>query len=441
MGEFIEADGDIDSMRFVTRAREILAAAYPAIDRAGLLRELHRSGRTAFPSPLMLRRASSPSRASLLRRVAAVVRRTRVGAETPGFSADFYRAAHPDIAQAGISPWLHYQVRGRIEGRSPHPLIDLEWLSDAIPDTRRADLVDVYLTERRYWAVAPGPYVDVERFMVAGPWDGVTHPFLQILRESHGEPWVRNRLRLTDLAANHRDAYLAGVGVLTGYRPAGGVSAFRAWTIDLHARRPTAADVRWTVIPGFMMGADGVAHWVSERVVSPGQDAIRVADLVITRDTERRQRVGQLVYLTGSLGRDELLAAGADAVVAPATAEQERALRLFLPSAQVLAYGEQVRVVAERVRVVEGTQLTSEEGRPAGGDVLVVSADERVRPDVVGLVQAGVALVTIDRQGAAPWVPVLSSGRRIFGAADALHKVRPYVDPSLLRRYPVGGSR
>ena len=39
----------------------------------------------------------------------------------PGFDCAFYLASHPDIAQAGINPALHYIQSGRAEGRLPLP--------------------------------------------------------------------------------------------------------------------------------------------------------------------------------------------------------------------------------------------------------------------------------------------------------------------------------
>ena len=40
----------------------------------------------------------------------------------PFFDADWYRAAHPDIAAAGVDPWRHWLVHGRAEGRRPAAL-------------------------------------------------------------------------------------------------------------------------------------------------------------------------------------------------------------------------------------------------------------------------------------------------------------------------------
>ncbi|MEL6883589.1 MAG: glycosyltransferase [Pseudomonadota bacterium] len=40
-----------------------------------------------------------------------------------GFSTRHYISENPDIAASGTNPFLHYQIAGRYEGRSPHPLL------------------------------------------------------------------------------------------------------------------------------------------------------------------------------------------------------------------------------------------------------------------------------------------------------------------------------
>lgn len=44
------------------------------------------------------------------------------------FDRDYYLQKYPDTAQAGLDPLLHFISRGCSEGRSPHPLIDLDYI-------------------------------------------------------------------------------------------------------------------------------------------------------------------------------------------------------------------------------------------------------------------------------------------------------------------------
>jgi len=39
-------------------------------------------------------------------------------------------------------------VFGRVEGRTPHPFVDVSWLREAIPDAMPGDELDRYLGDR-----------------------------------------------------------------------------------------------------------------------------------------------------------------------------------------------------------------------------------------------------------------------------------------------------
>jgi len=43
------------------------------------------------------------------------------------FDAGWYLARNPDVAAAGIDPWLHYLEFGAGEGRDPNPVFDTDW--------------------------------------------------------------------------------------------------------------------------------------------------------------------------------------------------------------------------------------------------------------------------------------------------------------------------
>lgn len=43
------------------------------------------------------------------------------------FDAEGYKAMYPEVAEAGVDPWLHYRKQGAAEGRSPSPLFDPAW--------------------------------------------------------------------------------------------------------------------------------------------------------------------------------------------------------------------------------------------------------------------------------------------------------------------------
>ena len=50
----------------------------------------------------------------------------------PMFDAAFYLAANPDVAQAGMEPYLHFIEHGLAEGRDPHPLVRLAYVRERL---------------------------------------------------------------------------------------------------------------------------------------------------------------------------------------------------------------------------------------------------------------------------------------------------------------------
>jgi hypothetical protein len=74
-----------------------------------------------------------------LQRLVQAVRFARILRSRGGlFDADYYRAAHPDIAAAGVIPFLHFMVAGAFEGRRPHPLFDAAFYLRKYPDVAAA---------------------------------------------------------------------------------------------------------------------------------------------------------------------------------------------------------------------------------------------------------------------------------------------------------------
>ena len=70
---------------------------------------------------------------------AGVLERTGVAVDPPTgppprFDAFWYLQNNPDVASAGIDPWVHYERHGRFEGRSPHALFDRMWYVEQYPD-------------------------------------------------------------------------------------------------------------------------------------------------------------------------------------------------------------------------------------------------------------------------------------------------------------------
>ena len=110
----------------------------------------------------------------------------------PGFSTRGYQQDHPDVANAGMNPWLHYIHAGQLEQRIVHPstrasrwevphprdvikpacrehadwtdLIDADWYHRAYPDTASVDAKAHYSETGWREGRNPNPYFDTAWF-------------------------------------------------------------------------------------------------------------------------------------------------------------------------------------------------------------------------------------------------------------------------------------
>jgi hypothetical protein len=108
----------------------------------------------------------------------------REASPNPGFDAAFYLGAYPDVARAGVDPFLHFRDRGRAEGRLPRPepdflrdggLFDENFYLVQNADVREAGLDPVVhflgsgWTERRY----PNPFFNPDWYAASQPLGGL----------------------------------------------------------------------------------------------------------------------------------------------------------------------------------------------------------------------------------------------------------------------------
>jgi hypothetical protein len=63
----------------------------------------------------------------------------RIGFD-PGllFDSDWYLETYPDVAAAGVNPWMHYLMSGGVTGRNPCALFDSVWYLETYPDVAAA---------------------------------------------------------------------------------------------------------------------------------------------------------------------------------------------------------------------------------------------------------------------------------------------------------------
>lgn len=347
-----------ETLQAVREVRAHLRTTFPLVDHVAVHRILSTHGILRYPDALMLvqpRGVVVPKRKGWRRAPQEPSPRPRKGRPLPYFSEAYYRLANADLRHLDLPMILHWQLHGRPEGRSPHPFIDIGWLSDQIPDALPGEVMDVYLTDRTQWLASPSRYVETEAFMLSGPWDGTTHPLLQILRDYPVEPWLRGRLGVIDLA-EAADHLQIAAGVLAARNP--GLAQLSSFSVFERSDAHGESDLRpgsFRVVPGFLLARD-------DRVISaPGDDvlsddgtAVRSDKDVVVLDTRDVVACNKLVFVTSALDEAVLervaRSAAPDMLIAPFDmAQQEHLERVGVGT---LRHSRQLTVKAEVVELV-----------------------------------------------------------------------------------------
>jgi hypothetical protein len=101
------------------------------------------------------------------------------------FDAEFYLRKYPDVAAAGVDPFLHYLEFGATEGRKPHPLFDPEYylVGRGRAESLRAPPLVEFLKSSGESCINPHPLFDCASYLSAHP-DATNrrlNPFLHYL--------------------------------------------------------------------------------------------------------------------------------------------------------------------------------------------------------------------------------------------------------------------
>ena len=363
------ADACIDAVRSQIARDEALVS--PEV----LLQIGRQHGVERFPEALLIEgRLDDPSTSGAGAALTSALRRESDGSPDPHplFSRSFYLWSNPDVAAAGVSPWLHYQQYGYRECRSPHPLFDPDYMTKWAPDVRRSEIVDRYLRDPELWMIDTSPYVDCQRYALQGRWSGTSSPIGEIVGAGASDPWVHSRLIAidADLGGSTKDALGGVLFLLARNHPRSMFSRMTVWRPTAQTRGAPSLEGPshtgpYTVVPGFFVGSDGVELWSdSQLAMSQDLSLVRFSHGLVGLEVGDLVTVDELRFACGELRRDslvEMVDAGQETVaVSPASWAQERALRYLLEETSalgvtVLPWGCQVRVAAGSIRQVEGS--------------------------------------------------------------------------------------
>lgn len=439
--------------------RSALRDSFPALPVSTLLTIARRSGAQHFPPGFLVagaltdRSASGPR--ALLRRLA---RGDEAAPVHPLFSAEFYRLANPDLAGASVAAWQHYQVYGRVEGRSPHPLIEVKYLASALEGVPRSEVLDRYLADPQLWTAEPGPYVDCLRFMLLGEWDHRTNPLLQIVSEQLRSHWVHSRLMLVDSASrSETTARLAATGFLLS-RGEGQqrLARLERWGHDTPARGRTDH----VVVPGFILATGGtVAATAGCAAVSPDGSVVRVATETIAVRAGVQLSAPRLYWFDGFASREHLERivreeSGA-AILAPSSPAQETSLRQIRrdadrPGITVLAVGAQASVDAAEVVVVPADRAVAApewdwSTAHSTGVAIVLDESHRLRAtgdsSLRAALAAGAELCLVTDGKLNSWLPQMQARATVVVDPCLLESVASFVSEHALHTLPLTDGR
>ena len=280
------------------------------------------------------------------------------------FSPDFYLSAYPDVANAGLDPWVHFCKHGIAEGRSPNAYVDGTYLANKLGLPLGDVLLEVF-SKKEYWTENTSRYVDIRSFVLNGPWDGKTHPLEQIINTGQNrDPWIRFAPYFSDLStiaeSSHRLAAVSILDHINGSRFR--LSRPKEYRLNDNPLQNMDFDVEESVlcIPGFTLSAKDKSFTLStmKDVLSKDRSAIRHGETLTVYQYGDTLHCKSLVIAPKNLRLEEALrwinSLKIQCAVVPTSADQEFLFRHCLSATNredvyILPYGVQTMVVTKQV--------------------------------------------------------------------------------------------
>lgn len=374
------------------------------------------------------------------------------------FLSDFYLAAYPDVAAAGSDPWEHFSKYGIFEGRSPSPYLDPAYLANILALPASNVLIEMF-SNKKYWGTNTSPYVDIENFVVNGPWDGVTHPLEQIVvGKLNVEPWVKYGNSYSDLAhLEDKNQRLLALSIL---RHVNGRKFIFSTTREFLLAEGELGNITFDkeevvfCIPGYVLCAHGLAHSLSENrdVLSPDKSALKHGRNLTLLDSGKTVNVKTMVLTPNNLriadARDWVRKLEPDSVVVPASAEQEALLNHCVGLAKrakisVLSYGAQYQIVCERIRGYSSVSknrrrlFRSPERLRRKSLIVIAETNESLvanQTEVLKLVKRGARLCVSNTQSVPFWIDEINRAKVVIVCGNM-----PWLDLWIKKSVPIIG--
>jgi hypothetical protein len=280
------------------------------------------------------------------------------------FSREYYLAVHPEVATAGVDAWHHFSNHGFFEGRSPSPYIDPSYMADLIGVPLR-DLFLEAFSNKEHWTTNTSPYVDIQNFVINGPWDGSRHPLLQIVEDFHTiSPWVRFSTAFSDLPSMPEKAQrILAISLLSQMNS----NSFKfSRVMDMLQVEDSITNLGFeseeevNCIPGFHVAAKGLSYSLDNdnAVLSPDKSSIRYGGRISISKQGDYLRFSSLLLVPRQLNYEDALVwlktVRDNTALIPASEDQEHLLRhclneLGINNVSTLVFGAQTTVVCKKI--------------------------------------------------------------------------------------------
>ena len=421
------ADACVDAVR-----AQIAGRGAKRISTRALVRIGKQYGLGRFPEALLIEgRFDDTSASGATAALKSALRSTSIGSPDPHplFSRTFYLWGNPDVARAGMLPWLHYQQHGYREGRSPHPLLDADYITQWAATVPRSEAIDRYLRDPVMWTIDTSPYVDCQKYVLRGGWSGTSSPLGEIVGGGATERWVQSRLIAIDSEFREAtpEARIGVLFLLTRNRPRSLFSPITMWKpAAQNTDSPPIGNPEvggpYTLVPGFFLGSQGVELWSDPNLaLSEDLSVIRYSKGFVGLEVGDSVTVDELRFVGGTLRHEDLLEVVSPLqgtlAISPASWAQECALRYLVDragteSVTILPWGRQLRVNAGSIRLIEGAANSM----PSWSwpdcdprDVVFVDAGPlgatcAAEPQVSEWLRRGAAILLIDEASMQRWV-------------------------------------
>jgi hypothetical protein len=374
------------------------------------------------------------------------------------FLSDFYLAAYPDVAAAGSDPWEHFSNHGIFEGRAPSPYLDPAYLANNLALPVSNVLIEMF-SNKKYWVTNTSPYVDIENFVVNGPWNGVTHPLEQIIIGGlNVEPWVKYANSYSDLAhleeKNQRLLALSILHHVNGQKFM--FSTPREFLLADGELENINFDEKEVVfcIPGHVLCAQGLAHSLAENgdVLSPDKSALTHGRSVTLLESGESVNATSIAIAPTNLRLNEatdwVRKLKPESVVVPASVDQEFLLRHCAgltkrANITVLSYGVQHQIDCERITSFSPVNKnprrlfrSPERLRRKSLTVIAETYESLManQADVLKLVKRGAKLCVSNSETVPVWLDEINRAKVIIVCGNV-----PWLDLWIKRSVPIIG--